>query len=151
MNKIIGIVTGIALLALPAVSLADSTVTATAGTGASVSPSGVVVVPTGTTQTFFAGANTGYTLSDVSLDGISQGAIGEVDFTGIDGDAVSHTLDVSATQNAPVGGGGIIPCSSPLAVGWNVSLLGGGCGVTETFVPYNGTSCLFNQGCMIKE
>jgi hypothetical protein len=147
MNKIIGIAVGIALLALPAVSFADSNVTATAGTGATVSPSGVVFVLDGATQTFLAGANTGYTLSNVAIDGISQGAIGSVD---IIGDAFDHTVDVTATPNAPTGGS--MPwCSSQLAPGWHVDQVGGGCGSKSTYVPYNGTSCLFNQGCMIKQ
>lgn len=151
MNKIIGFAVGIALLASPAISSAmvvvGSNVTATAGTGATVSPAGSVFVVSGATQTFLAGAATGYTLSDVSVDGVSEGAVSSVDVTG---DAVDHTVDVSATQN-PMGGGSLLFCSGPMAPGYTIGKVGGGCGGTTTYVPFNGTSCLFNQGCMIKE
>jgi hypothetical protein len=146
MHKFIGFAVGIALVALPAVSFADSNVTATAGAGATVSPSGAVFLVSGATQTFLAGALSGYTLSDVSVDGVSQGAVGSVDVTG---DVVDHTVDVSATQNAPTGGGSLLFCSGPEAPGYTVGKVGGGCGATTTFVPFNGASCLFMQGCMI--
>ena len=141
-------VVGASLLVLPAVVLADSNVTATAGTGATVSPIGTVFVVSGATQTFFAGATTGYTLSNVSVDGVSQGAVGSVDVTG---DATDHTVDVSATQNTPIGGGAMNWCSGPMAPGYHVGVIGGGCGGNTTYIPFNGASCLFNQGCMIKE
>lgn len=138
MHKIIGTVVGIALLAVPAVSLAaiGSNVTATAGPGATVSPSGSVLVLTGNTQVFITGAQNGFTLSGVSVDGVAQGTVSSV---GITGDASDHTVFVSATQN---GGGGLIFGSSPLAPGWIASQ-------HSNYVPYNGTSCPFSQGCML--
>jgi hypothetical protein len=53
-------------------------------------------------------------------------------------------------------GSGMIPCSGPLAPGWNVSLPGGGCGGTDTLFRVNqpmpdGTTCAFFSGCMVKE
>ena len=145
MKKIIGLVVGLSLF-VPLAAFADSNVTATAGVGATVSPSGTVFVTTGDTQTFLAGASQGYTLSDVSVDGVSQGAVGSVDVTG---DAVDHTVDVSATQNPT--GGSLLFCSGPMAPGYTNGIVGGGCGGTTMYVPFNGTSCLFNQGCMVKE
>lgn len=140
MKKIIGTVVGLALLALPAVSFAavGSNVTATAGTGATVSPAGSVFVVSGVTQTFLAGAATGYTLSNVSVDGVAEGAVSSVDVTG---DAVDHTIDVSAMQNVSFGGD-LIYGSSPLAPGWDASK-------HTNYITYNGTTCVFSQGCMM--
>lgn len=146
MNKLIGIVVAFSLI-VPFVASADSLVTATAGVGATVSPAGIVVVPTGITQSFFPGAFTGFTLSDVSVDGVSQGAVGSVDIVG---DLSTHTVDVSATSNAVASGSGMIWGSSPLAPGWNVNLPDGGFGGTSHFVKYDGTTCLFNQGCEVQ-
>jgi len=143
--------------AFPLAAFADSTVTASAGTGASISPSGMVVVPTGVDQTFEVGASSGYTLSSVELDGVSQ-LLGNVDFTGIAGDTTDHTIDVSATQNPPVGGGSQPFCSSPSAPGWIVGLIGGGCpGNTSIYIPsgqtLNGFACpaAFVAGCMLPQ
>ena len=52
------------------------TITASAGTGGTISPSGSVCVNHGASQTFTIAANTGYTISSVTVDGVSQGAIG---------------------------------------------------------------------------
>lgn len=49
------------------------------------------------------------------------------------------------------GGGGLVYGSSPLAPGWNVSLPDGGQGGSQIYVPFNGTTCPFNQGCMIQK
>ena len=52
---------------------------------------------------------------------------------------------------APQSGGNLLFCSGPMAPGYHVGVVGGGCGGNTTYVPYNGTSCLFGQGCMIKQ
>jgi hypothetical protein len=98
------------VLFAPVISFADSTVIATAGNGASVSPTGTVSIPTGTTQSFSIGADQGYQISGVSLDGTSLGDVSTVDFTGIAADPIVHTLDVSAQLD---GGGGPTYCSGP--------------------------------------
>jgi hypothetical protein len=128
------------VLFAPLISFADSTVIATAGAGANVSPSGTVIVASGITQTFSIGADQGFQVSDVSLDGTSVGPVDSVDFTGIDVDALTHTLDVSATS---LGGGSLPYYSGPYAPGWNVSLPGGGCGGTGKFVPAGSAGCPF--------
>jgi hypothetical protein len=142
------IISAMLLAALPFAAFADSTVTAVAGTGASVTPSGVTVVATGVTQTFSIGAQSGYSVSGVSLDGASLGDVGSVDFIGLALDPIDHTIDVSATAN---GGGGQPYCSGPDAPGWNVSLPGGGCGSTKTFYPAGSSECpVFDfQGCEV--
>lgn len=152
MNKLAGVAVGLSLLALPLVTFASSTVTATAGTGATVSPSGVTVVPQGTTQQFTFGASQGYTLSNVSLDGVSQGAVSSLGFTGLANS--TDSIVASATANV-VGGGSLMWCSGPMAPGYNVGMVGGGCGATTSYVVYNhampdGTLCAFNSGCMVE-
>jgi len=148
-------IVSLAILALlPFVSFADSTVTATADSGSSVTPSGTVVVPTGVTQTFSIAADSGYQIADVELDGTSVGTPSSVDFTGIDADTVDHTLDVSsqALVVAPTSGGDELPyCSGPMAPGWHVDEAGGGCGSSETYEPASSGLCpwIDTQGCMV--
>jgi hypothetical protein len=152
----------VAALYAPALALADTTVTATAGTGATVSPAGITVIPTLSTQVFQVGASSGYTLSSVVYDGVVQ-PLGNVSITGVGGDFTGHTIDVGATVTPPVTGGGSMQwCSNPLAPGWNTSLPDGGCGGSEILVPFGGVVyagngsgiglveiCPFNQGCMV--
>jgi hypothetical protein len=141
------IVSTVLLLSLPLISFADSTVIATPGTGATVSPSGTVVVTAGTTQTFSIGAQQGFQVSDVSLDGTSLGIVDSIDFTGIAADPILHTLDVTAGL---AGGGGTPYCSGPDAPGWQVGIPGGGCGGHATFVPAGTADCpfWFPAGCI---
>lgn len=148
MKKIISLVAVLVLIS-PALTLADSTVTASSDTGSSISPSGVTVVPTGDTQIFTASVNQGYELTGISVDGVSQGNATTVGFTGQDADTVDHTIAVSSFF-VPTGGS-LLFCSGPEAPGYTVGLVGGGCGGTSIYVPFNGTLCLFFQGCMIKE
>lgn len=167
MKKFIASFAVLGLFLLPVAAFADSSVTASAGTGASISPSGLTVVPTGTTQAFSIGASQGYKITSVSVDGSDVGTPGEVDFTGVDGDTVDHTIDVSAGS---MGGGTLPYCSGPMAPGWNVSLPGGGCGGTEVWIASGATytsastsklpgaavtteTCpaFFPSGCMVKQ
>lgn len=150
MNKLAGVAVGLSLLAFPLVTFASSTVTASAGTGATVSPAGVTVVGTGVTQTFTFGASQGYTLSNVTVDGVSQGAVTSLGFIGL-----ANSTD-SIVASATAAGGGSMPwCSGAMAPGWHVDQIGGGCGSVNTFVAYNhpladGTLCAFNSGCMVE-
>lgn len=145
MKKIIGFAVGFGLLAVPFMSLADSTVTATAGIGASVSPSGVTVVPTGDTQVFSFGVLQGYQLSNVSVDGINEGAIGSYSLMG---DLLDHAITASAASS-----GSLMPyCSGPMAPGWQQGIAGGGCGGTGVTIPAGAPGCPYfmASGC-IKE
>ena len=155
MKKIIGVVVGLSLF-VPLVSFAAAPVTqvtASADAGSTISPSGVTSVATGVTQGFGIGADAGFHLVDVSFDGISQGVVSNVNVTG---DGVDHSINVTSENN---GGGSLLFCSGPLAPGYNVSLVGGGCGQTTSYVPFGhalgtlfgGTDvCLFYSGCMVK-
>lgn len=62
--------------------------------------------------------------------------------------ASAHTHPVSCTIPAAPTGGGLVYGSSPMAPGWNVNLPDGGQG-GSIFMPFNGTTCPFNQGCML--
>lgn len=141
-----------ALVFAPAAAFANSTVNATAGTGATISPGGTVVVPTGTTQTFTFGARKGYEISNVTFNGGSLGAVTSYRFTE---DGNDHTLRVSASR---IGAATQPWCSSPTAPGWNVNYADGGCGGSNIYVAYGSTTllksglettCTFRFGCTI--
>lgn len=68
------------------------TITATASTGGSISPSGAVIVNHGATKTFAITPSIGYAVADVNVDGESRGAVDTVTFVNVVG---NHT--VSAT------------------------------------------------------
>ncbi len=68
-----------------------ATVTSSAGTNGSISPSGVVVVEYGTSKTFTFNPDPGYHVADVTVDGQSQGPADSHTFSGI---ASSHSIQV---------------------------------------------------------
>ena len=70
-------------------------ITATAGIGGSITPSGAVRVNEGDSQTFSITANSGYRISKVSVDGVNQGAISSYTFTDVTDD---HTIIVEFTK-----------------------------------------------------
>ena len=65
------------------------TVTASAGTGGTISPIGNISVTTGSSKTFTVTAKDGYVVSDVLVDGKSVGAVGSYTFTNV---TASHTI-----------------------------------------------------------
>lgn len=79
------------------------TITATAGTGGSISPSTTQVYKGGS-QTFAITANNGYRISDVLVDGTSVGAVSTYTFNNVIAD---HTI--SATFRRTGGGGVVTP------------------------------------------
>ena len=68
------------------------TITASAGTGGTISPSGSVVVNAGSSQTFTITPTSGYTLSGVTVDGTSVGAVTSYTFSGV---SANHTIGAS--------------------------------------------------------
>ena len=68
------------------------TITATAGEGGSISPSGAVIVTDGADQAFTITANEGYVISDVKVDGVSVGAVDSYAFGNVTGD---HTIEAT--------------------------------------------------------
>jgi hypothetical protein len=57
------------------------TITASAGTGGVISPSGAVSVSPGANQAFVIAPLTGYALTNVTVDGVLQGTISSYTFT----------------------------------------------------------------------
>ena len=70
------------------------TITATAGTGGSINPSGAVAVTEGSNLTFTITPYEGYEISDVLVDGTSEGAVTSYTFPNIQ---QNHTIQVSFT------------------------------------------------------
>jgi hypothetical protein len=64
-------------------AVATHTITAFAGVGGSITPSGDVVVTEGSDQGFVIAADSGYQVQDVVVDGVSQGAIDSYTFTNV--------------------------------------------------------------------
>jgi glucose/arabinose dehydrogenase len=72
--------------------LASYTITASAGANGSISPSGAVSVTQGTSQTFSITPNSGYAVSDVTVDGASVGAVTSYTFSNVQ---ANHTISAS--------------------------------------------------------
>ncbi len=71
-------------------------ITATAGTGASISPFGIVSVKEGANQTFTMAPQAGYQIKDVLVDGISQGVLTSYTFSNVQ---TNHKIDCIAEPN----------------------------------------------------
>ena len=94
------------------------TITASAGTGGTISPSGSVSVNHGANQTFTITANTGYQISSVTVDGVSQGAISSYTFSNV---TAAHTISATFAANtyiitASAGTGGTISPNGSVSV-----------------------------------
>ncbi|RLL87082.1 InlB B-repeat-containing protein [Mesotoga sp. BH458_6_3_2_1] len=97
-------------------SIVQYTITASAGTGGTISPSGQVKVNHGSNQSFSISANTGYDIQDVKVDGATEGAIGSYTFSNVTSDHTiaatfkikTYTVSVSSNpaEGGSVNGGG---------------------------------------------
>jgi hypothetical protein len=67
------------------------TITATAGTGGSVSPSGAVIASHGAAQAFSITPTSGHAVADVLVDGVSVGAVTKYTFSNV---TANHTIAV---------------------------------------------------------
>ncbi len=74
------------------VSTGSKTITASAGTGGSISPSGAVSVSYGASKTFTIRPNRGYRVSSVLVDGTSVGAVATYTFNNV---TANHTIAVT--------------------------------------------------------
>jgi len=83
---------------------ATYTITATAGTGGGISPSGSTSVTEGTSKTYTITANSGYTITNVKVDGSSIGVSSTHTFSGI---SSSHTISATFTSAASLSAGGV--------------------------------------------
>ena len=103
-----------------AATTTNYTISASAGTGGSISPSGSVSVASGANQTFAITANSGYKISSVLVDNVSQGAISTYTFTSV---GAAHTISATFaatttnyTISATAGSGGSISPSGSVSV-----------------------------------
>ena len=93
-------------------SIISYSITATAGAGGSISPSGVSSVDHGNGLAYTITPNAGYAISDVVVDGISVGAVSSYSFTNVQ---ANHSISVSFVSlsytitASSVGGGTINP------------------------------------------
>ena len=105
-------------------------ITASAGTGGSISPSGGVNVQSGGNQTFTIAPNNGYVIADVNVDGISQGAIASYTFSAL---SANHTISATfaaipsytlSISNAGTGSGSVSsnPTGPSFSAGTQVAL-----------------------------
>lgn len=67
-------------------------ITATAGTGGTITPSGNVSVPAGTNRSFNIAASSGYQIDVVTVDGTSAGAVATYTFNNVQ---ANHTITAS--------------------------------------------------------
>ncbi|HJV48709.1 MAG TPA: kelch repeat-containing protein [Geothrix sp.] len=68
------------------------TLTASAGTNGSISPSGVVTVNYGASQAFTVTPSAGYQVAGVTVDGLAQGALGTYTFSNV---TTNHTISAT--------------------------------------------------------
>ena len=112
------------------------TITASAGVGGSITPSGSVTVNHGSNQTFTITPNTGYVISNVVVDGSSVGAVSSYTFSNV---TAAHTISATFsvrtyTLTASAGTGGTISPS------WNITVSNHGANQTFTITPNTGYS-----------
>lgn len=94
------------------------TITSNAGSNGLISPSGNTVVCSGNNQTYTITSNSGYFISDVIVDGLSQGSVNTFTFSNV---TANHTISVvfsSVCQNTS-STNTITVCSSQLPYTWN--------------------------------
>jgi len=99
-------------------ALKSYTITASAGSNGSISPSGAVAVNCGTNQAFAISASSGYHVADVLVDAVSVGAVAGYTFSNVQG---AHTIAASFaitahTLTASAGAGGAISPSGAVGV-----------------------------------
>jgi hypothetical protein len=109
------------------------TITATAGQGGTISPSGSVSVVSGSSQIFTITPNVGYKIKDVKVDGTSVGSVNTYTFTNV---TSNHTIEVTFeiityTINASSNIGGSISPSGLITVNYGDSK-------TFTIIPNSG-------------
>jgi hypothetical protein len=74
------------------------TITASAGSHGSISPSGKVTVTYGANQTFTITANTSYHISNVNVDGVSVGAVTSYTFSDV---TANHKIRATFAPDVP--------------------------------------------------
>ncbi|MGD0079780.1 MAG: glycine-rich domain-containing protein [Methanoregula sp.] len=103
--------------------LASRTITATAGTGGTISPYGTVGVIYGDSQQFNITPNTGYHIANVAVDGSSVGAVPAYTFPSVTSDhSISATFAINQYTIIPsaIGNGAINP-NTPQTVNYSAT------------------------------
>lgn len=81
-------------------------ITATTGTGGTITPSGEIEVASGANQTFNIGTNSNYSISNVLVDGVSVGAVSTYTFNEVSKDhTISATFKYSSTSSGNTSSG----------------------------------------------
>ena len=93
-------------------------ISASASTGGTISPSGTVDVKHGENKTFTVTPNTGYVVQAVTVDGVNKGAITSYTFSNVTG---AHTISASFVKktysiSASAGTGGSISPSGSISI-----------------------------------
>ncbi len=101
-----------------AATVTNYTITASAGSNGSISPSGAVTVNYGAAKTFTITPNTGYNVSSVLVDGASVGAVTSYTFSNV---TAAHTISATFAANtftitASAGSNGSISPSGAVTV-----------------------------------
>jgi hypothetical protein len=113
------------------------TITASAGTGGTISPTGAVVVNSGGNKTFTIAPNTGYIISDVRVDGASIGPVTSCPFNNVTADhTVAATFTRTYTLAALAGPNGAISPSGAVVVN---------AGTNKTFTITPNTGCIVSD------
>jgi chitinase len=116
------------------------TITASAGSGGSISPSGTVTVNQGASQSFTITPNSGFNVSSVTVDGTSQGAITTYTFSNVQ---ANHTISATFASS---GGGRTLTGSS--GNGWHALAISPG--ATGTFTAtYDATPSVSPENAVV--
>jgi len=123
------------------------TITASAGTGGSISPSGSSSVSSGASKSFTITPSTGYSITGVTVDGASVGAVSSYTFSSI---AANHTIQASfAAASSGTGSSSVVFAtnaagpqyvSSSTGVTYQADTNFSGGGVGSTTATISGTS-----------
>ena len=137
------------------------TITASAGSGGSISPTGGINVNHGAAQTFIITPTTGYRIASVLVDGVSQGTPGSYSFSNVTAAhtiqatfaAIPYTLTVSksGTGSGTVTATGIncgTDCSEAYITGTSVSLTAAAA-VSSTFTGWTGACSGTTNPCTV--
>jgi hypothetical protein len=100
-----------------------NTITASAGTGGAISPTGAVSVSYGASRAFTITPNSGYRVTSVLVDGTSVGAVTTYTFSNV---TASHTIAATFAANtntitASAGSGGSISPTGAVSVSYGAS------------------------------
>jgi hypothetical protein len=114
-------------------SLPNYTITASAGTGGTITPSGAVTVSQGSSQAFTIATNTGYQIWNVLVDGVPVGAASQYAFTNVLSDHTIAATFLAYPRFTALAGGAngicidISDCSTGkyYALWWRTNLISG--------------------------